>query len=189
MDPEWTEAKLSLFEGHHCFFYDWGVLVDGEHLFYPSSASNKISEYLQLPPSRQPVVVFTDGSGTTSKKNAGIGVVVYERGSAPLYIAENIGAGTNNVAELRAIWRVLKQFPDRNRELRIYSDSEYAIGSLTLNWSPQANEQLIRHMREDLSLRPNIRIEHVKGHEGHEGNEIADRLANVGRTLVSVVSL
>lgn len=136
-----------------------------------------------------PVIAYTDGSGTTAGKTAGIGVVIYEKGQPPLYIAENIGKGTNNVAELRAIWRVLKQFPDKSQPITIYSDSEYAIGSLTLDWSPQANRELIEQIRADLESRTNVKLIHVDGHSGHEGNEIADALANIGRKLVKKVSL
>lgn len=135
------------------------------------------------------VIAYADGSGTTAGKVAGIGVVIYEKGQRPLYIAENIGPGTNNVAELRAIWRILKQFPDRDRRIIIYSDSEYAIGSLTLDWSPQANKELIEAIRADLSTRTGVMFIHVDGHSGHTGNEIADQLANIGRKLVKEVSL
>lgn len=138
---------------------------------------------------RMPVIAYTDGSGTVAGKTAGIGVVIYEKGKPPLYIAENIGKGTNNVAELRAIWRVLKQYPDKDQPLLIYSDSEYAIGSLTLNWSPQANRELIEQIRADLESRTSVKLVHVDGHSGHEGNEIADALANIGRKLVKEVSL
>jgi len=189
MNPEkWSQLKISVLQKHLVQEFEWGVLVDDKYIFYPSTTAFEIADAFRkrMP---NPVVCYTDGSGTTSKKNAGIGVVVYERGYSPVYIAENIGLGTNNRAELMAIWRALKQFPDKTQPIKIYSDSEYAIGSLTLNWSPQANEELIRHIRQDLSLRYDISIEHVDGHSGHEGNELADQLANMGRKSVKKVSL
>lgn len=136
-----------------------------------------------------PVVAYSDGSGTTANKAAGIGVVIYEKGKSPILIAEHIGCGTNNRAELIAIWRVLKQFPELDRAITIYSDSEYAIGSLTLPWSPQVNQELIRCIREDLAPRLNVKIEHVDGHSKIAGNEIADCLAKIGRKYITETSI
>lgn len=136
-----------------------------------------------------PVIAYADGSGTTSNKIAGIGVVIYEKGKVPLYIAECIGPGTNNRAELIAIWRIIKQFPELDRRILIYSDSEYAIGSLTLNWSPQVNQDLIANIRKDLATRTGICLEHVDGHAGINGNEIADSLAKIGRKYVKEITV
>jgi ribonuclease HI len=198
MDPnKWSTSKRAVLAHHHVVDYDWGILLDGEFILYPSISLNELLSFLfnendvshQASGQRLPIICYTDGSGTTAKKPAGIGVAIYQKSSSPIFIAENIGLGTNNVAELRAIWRVLKQFPDRNQELQIYSDSEYAIGSLTLDWSPQINVELIRCIREDLSLRPNIHILWVEGHAGVEGNEVANDLANIGRKRIKTVSL
>lgn len=165
--------------------YDWGVMVDNALIYHNGDPANFIKETICAIPRTSPIVAFADGSGQTSNKVAGIGCVIYEQGSHPVYIAEHIGLGTNNVAELKAIQRVLKQIPDRLRKILIYTDSEYSIGILTnLEWSAQANAELVANIREELALRPNVKIYHVKGHEGTMGNEIADKLANIGRKLV-----
>lgn len=166
--------------------YDWGVMVDNALIYHNGDPVNFIKETICAIPRTSPIVAFADGSGTTGNKTAGIGCVIYEKGSHPIYIAEFIGLGTNNVAELSAIQRILKQIPDRLRKIIIYTDSEYARGSLdiSLGWSPQANVKLIQDIREELSLRPNIQIHHVDGHSGVMGNEICDILANMGRKLV-----
>lgn len=136
-----------------------------------------------------PVIAYADGSGTLANKAAGIGVVIYEKGKPPLLIAENIGNGTNNRAELVAILRVLRQFLEPDRKIVIYTDSEYAIGSLTLNWASQANLELIQHIRENLAARSDVTIEHVDGHAGINGNEIADSLSKIGRKYITDVSV
>jgi ribonuclease HI len=137
-----------------------------------------------------PVIAYTDGSGTVSNKTAGIGVVIYEKGKPPLFIAENIGNGTNNRAELAAIYRALKQFPEPDRRIQIYSDSEYAIGSVTLTWAPQVNQELIQCIRVDLAQRHEhyVQLIHVDGHSGIAGNEIADSLAKIGRKFIKDVT-
>lgn len=135
-----------------------------------------------------PAVAYTDGSGTTKVKPAGIGVVLYRPDDAPQLIAENIGPGTNNRAELCAIWRALRAVPAIDHPIHIYSDSEYAIGALTQDWQRNHNAKLIECIRRDLALREGVRIEHVDGHDGNEGNEVADRLASIGRKLITEVT-
>jgi ribonuclease HI len=136
-----------------------------------------------------PSIYYTDGSGTTFDKPAGIGVFA-NHGNYQDFIAENIGHGTNNRAELVAIWRALRQQPSTAKPLLIFSDSEYAIGSCTKDWTPQKNADLIRDIRQDLALRTaDIVFNHVPGHKNIEGNEIADKLANIGRKLVTKVTL
>lgn len=193
----WTQNKLDCID-EYCAMHktksiaigDWGIHVpDWNLLFYKSTTCREIHNAFEYPPTRLPTVCFTDGSGTTADKPAGIGVVIYTSSFRPQLIAENIGLGTNNVAELRAIWRALQAFPDLGRKLLIQSDSEYAIGSLTKPWNGTANAELIQAMRADLALRPKVKIVHVDGHSGIEGQEIADQLANIGRKLVTHVSL
>lgn len=126
-------------------------------------------------------------------KTAGIGVYIEE--GFPVkktMIAENIGLGTNNRAELAALSRAMREYPCINKSMLIKSDSEYAIGSVTKPWTASANEFLVAALRQELAIRNansyNIKFEHVYGHSGHEGNEIADGLANIGRKVVSEVT-
>lgn len=164
----------------------WGVLVDNYKVVYRGPGSN-----LLIMPRSRPLslaTAFTDGSGTTKDKKAGIGVYVVD-GSQRLMIAENIGPGTNNRAELLAVWRALRQYGQTDKPIKIFSDSAYAIGACTESWQPNANANVIRCMREDLAWRGgHVSFEHIPGHAGHEGNEIADRLSKVGRLLVTTVS-
>lgn len=126
--------------------------------------------------------VWGDGSGTTGDKPAGCGVVVEEPfNSERILIAESCGLGTNNHAELSAVWRGLKEVADVARPIIVRTDSQYTIGSLTKDWQPQKNVELIRKIRLDLSYRKAVRFEHVAGHAGVEQNEMCDRLARCGR--------
>lgn len=163
--------------------YDWGAVVVPGYIAYKTGVPNKH-------PASGLAIAYTDGSGTTGKKPAGIGVYI-EDGDKKTFIAENIGLGTNNVAELTAIWRALRAFPNLHKRILIRSDSEYAIGILTEpNWCAQANPELVRRIREDLRLRgANVQIEHVDGHSGVEGNELADALATMGRKTIQKISV
>lgn len=170
----------------------WSLFIDGRYMIYSTYTPADVERAFSPTATTDPIEAYSDGSGTTMDKPAGIGVVVYRRGEAPELIAENTGPGTNNRAELLAIWRALRAVPDVSVPLLICSDSEYAIGSCTKDWVPQANAALIRAMRYDLMLRSTVRpvdFKHVPGHRNVEGNEIADKLANVGRKIVTTVSV
>lgn len=135
------------------------------------------------------VVAYCDGSGMTADKIAGIGVCVYTPESVKM-VAENIGKGTNNRAELCAIWCALRSFPHTSQKIKIFTDSEYAIGALTHEWARNKNGVLIGNIRKDLWYRgEHVAFEHVDGHTGVEGNEVADKLATIGRKIVTRVSV
>ena len=142
------------------------------------------------------VHIWGDGSGTTFDKPAGIGVVIDRPWAPRQTISEGIGPGTNNRAELMAVWRGLKEVPDCCQEIVAHTDSEWTIGALTQSWSIQKNAELVRAIRKDLSLRAHppliesmigtyrrmrVTFEHVKGHSGIEENELCDQLARDGR--------
>lgn len=134
---------------------------------------------------------WTDGSGTTHDKHAGIGVVLLD--DAGLVLAEagaSIGLGTNNVAEVRAIGRALALayavVGSRGAELRIYSDSAFALGAVApgCEWHVRKNRDLaglVLAVRAEVRKWPSLSFEKVKGHAGLEWNERADVLANLGR--------
>lgn len=130
------------------------------------------------------IEIFTDGSGTLVDGPACIGVAIFEDG----VLVEEQGAyvceGTNNVAELRAIRRGLYLSGERfgfMQPVTVFTDSEYAIGSLTKDWDSQANAKLIAAIRDQIKGFAIVRFQHVDGHAGVFGNELADFLAGAAR--------
>ena len=134
----------------------------------PSAAMPKVS--------KDSIVAYADGACSGNPGPAGLGVVVID-GTTRIEISEHIGLGTNNIAELTAIERVLDTLPDAGRPLVIYTDSAYAIGVLSKGWKAKANIPLVERVRGRLRKRPATRLVHVRGHAGIELNERADELA------------
>jgi ribonuclease HI len=141
-----------------------------------------------------PVVVYTDGSGTRAHLPCGAGVVVYDGDPVltdwalepAVEASRHLGLGSNNHAELSAIRVALyvTSFPPfAGRFLLIRSDSEYAIkmcgwrGSLD---PERPNAKLVEVIRRELRGRA-VRFEHVLSHAGIPGNERADELAGMAR--------
>ena len=110
----------------------------------------------------------------------GIGIVVVAGGRRKEH-GEYLGKGTNNIAELTAIGRGLEiadeLAPGENRPIRVYTDSSYAIGLLSLGWRAKANQQLVAALRDQLRKYGNLRMVKVEGHAGVPENERCDLLA------------
>lgn len=169
--------------GHDPELVDRERVTFGPWAVYRSAHWGDLRRALRLADrATEETVIWTDGSGTFNDDHAGIGVVVDEGEHGIREYSEYIGLGTNNVAELTAIYRGLQAVPDRRRKILVRSDSEYSIGILTKPWVPKKNKELVEAIRADLEWRgPNVRFQHVRGHVGIEGNERADKLAKAGR--------
>jgi ribonuclease HI len=127
-------------------------------------------------PLKNPIHVWTDGGCVPNPGPAGIGVVIVD-GDEKRELSEFLGPGTNNIAELTAIYRGLEEIKDRDRSVIVYSDSSYAIGLLTQNWKPKVNHELVAKLREMTKRFPDLRFVKVAGHSGIPLNERTDQLA------------
>ena len=139
------------------------------------------------------IKIYCDGACSGNPGNAGSGLAIYSNKKNPVLL---YGAyeedGTNNIAELNALHQALviaKQTSSENI-ISIFSDSKYAIDCITTwayswkknGWSKKGGEiknlKLIQEAHTLYEkLKDKIEINHVKGHAGVEGNELADRMA------------
>ncbi|MDQ3369500.1 MAG: ribonuclease HI [Myxococcota bacterium] len=122
------------------------------------------------------VHVWTDGACTGNPGPAGLGVVILD-GDQRKELSEYLGEGTNNIAELMAIFRGLEEVPDKQRPVIVYSDSAYSIGLLSQNWKAKANTELVERLRKLTKQFPDLRFVKVAAHSGIELNERVDELA------------
>jgi ribonuclease HI len=122
------------------------------------------------------VIAYADGACSGNPGPSGLGVVLID-GSERVELSESLGVGTNNIAELTAIERVLDLVPQADRAIEIYTDSGYAIGVLSKGWKAKANVVLVERIRSRLVGRRAVRFVHVRGHAGIPLNERADELA------------
>jgi ribonuclease HI len=127
------------------------------------------------------VEVWTDGACSGNPGPMGIGVVVIDGGKRR-ELGEYLGIGTNNIAELTAIERGLELAEevtgsDRQRRIRVHSDSGYAIGLLGKGWKAKANVDLVQRLRRRVAEFPGLELVKVPGHAGVPENERCDQLA------------
>lgn len=126
------------------------------------------------------IIIYTDGSSEPNPGHSGIGYVM-RYGKYEKQVSKYIGNGTNNVAELSAIYQSLQDIKTnhRNKTIHLYSDSQYAIKILTKAWRYNANKELIDEIIPFLNNFPNLKFTWVKAHNNDKYNEIADELAGL----------
>lgn len=84
---------------------------------------------------------------------------------------------TNNRMEMQAIIEALRYVPEGEAAV-IRSDSQLCINQLTKGWKAKANTHLVNMARKVAALRPLVRFEWVRGHNGDRWNEQVDAIAN-----------
>jgi ribonuclease HI len=122
------------------------------------------------------ICLFTDGASSGNPGPSGIGVLL-RYGEHEKEISEYIGNATNNIAELKAIEAGLSALKNTDIPVRLFTDSKYAFGLLTLNWKARKNQEMVESIKRIMDGFKDLKIIKVKGHSGHPGNERADYLA------------
>ncbi len=136
------------------------------------------------------VTVYTDGACRGNPGPGGWGAVL-EHQARRKEICGGEADTTNNRMELTAAIRALEALKQPCR-VDLYTDSVYvrngitewlpawrARGWRTASKKPVKNQDLWMQL-DELAGRHQVRWHWVKGHSGHDGNERADQLANIG---------
>ena len=129
--------------------------------------------------------------------NPGDGGSAFYIPSVVKYAFHPIGDKTNNWCEAFACLKLL-EFLDfvgllkTDIPITIYGDSAYVINSINKGWIKKwikyneykrPNYYFFERIDKILSECNNVTFVHVKGHDGNEGNEIADKLTWDARDL------
>ena len=124
-------------------------------------------------------VLYVDGASFGNPGPSGIGVVLVEDEDTVLTRSEDIGYGTNNQAEYRALLRGLNEAIERGvTRLLVRSDSQLLVRQMLGEYKVKSKAlQALRREAEALKQRfDQIGFEHVR----REYNEVADELAKQG---------
>ena len=129
------------------------------------------------------ITYYTDGSCKGNPGPGGYGCVgLNENNEVVMCAASSSYSTTNNREELKSILHILEKFGSPDKPVpTVYSDSSYAVNTYN-NWIKSdkkipENLDIIKEYYELIQKGYNINLNHIRGHKGILGNEIADKLA------------
>jgi len=136
--------------------------------------------------------IYCDGACEGNPGKAGSGLAIYYLNDKPtLLYGQYTQRGTNNTAELNALYKALLIASEYPKSI-IRTDSMYSLDCIS-NWAygwkkngwtrkgkEIKNLEIIKisHVLYD-SIKDKVTIQHIKAHAGFEGNELADRMAGL----------
>lgn len=139
------------------------------------------------------MTIYTDGSCRSNGNPDAIGgfgvVAVDEEKGLFTYAHQEIGT-TNNRQEIKAVLYTLFNFGDKEFAPTVYCDSAYVVNIFndwmfrwaSNNWKTSTNKtpenlDLIQAYYDYWMEGYRINLQKIKGHSGHEWNDLADKLA------------
>ena len=132
-------------------------------------------------------IYYTDGSASPNPGPGGFAVI---KDLKPHILGSEDGQTTNIRMEGKALIAAIQDAGDDSAQ--VYTDSEFWINVVT-KWAPEwqargwtkkggeiKNLDIVQELFE-LYTNSNVDLKWVRGHEGDEGNELADEWANKAR--------
>jgi ribonuclease HI len=128
------------------------------------------------------IEVYIDGSSKGNPGPGGAGIVIQDATAKEIIGIHGIPLGyvTNNQAEFLALKHSLMELKNQrlsSNPVNILTDSQLVVGIFSQNWKARANLELVTEIRNLLKEFPQLTFAYVRGHNGNQGNELADSLA------------
>ncbi len=120
------------------------------------------------------IEIYTDGSALDNPGPGGWAAILID-GSVTSQLSGGERRTTNNRMEITATIKGLEAVPE-GESVRIFSDSQYVVNTMTRNWKRRANTDLWDKLDAEVA-RHDVKWQWVRGHDGNRYNEEADRLA------------
>ena len=131
------------------------------------------------------IEIYTDGAYSSSRNQGGWAFVVVQNNEVIYKEYDGLINTTNNRMEIMGMLKAL-EWINKNLiplPIKIYTDSMYVIGTLTLNWKMKKNIDLWQILIP--LVNKDIEYLHVKGHDGNRFNEECDKWAVFGSNLLN----
>ena len=123
------------------------------------------------------VTIVCDGSSLGNGRGVTRAAAVAVRGFKGYWkaVGEYLGNATNQQAEIHAAYLGLKNLKEPCR-VKVYSDSRYVVETMTGNFRKKTNHDWWAKLDKAASQHK-IEWQWIKGHAGHEVQEVADKMA------------
>lgn len=122
-------------------------------------------------------IAYTDGGcqNTSIYGEGGSAYLIIHNGEVIKTASKGFLRTTSNRMEMLAIISAVCSVPNGS-DLLVYSDSQYAINTLSGNWKPKKNHDLIYQYNERIKNLSSVSFRWVKGHNGNKYNEMVDSM-------------
>lgn len=122
-------------------------------------------------------IAYTDGGcqNTSIYGEGGSSYLIIHNGEVVKTASKGFLRTTSNRMEMLAIISAVCSIPEGS-DLLVYSDSQYAINTLSGFWKPQKNRDLIFQYNERAKKLSSISFRWLKGHNGDKYNEMVDSM-------------
>lgn len=126
------------------------------------------------------IKIYADGAcrGNQFAENIGGYGVVLLYGEHKKELKDAFKNVTNNQMEILSVIEGLKALKQYDIPVEIYSDSQYVVNTINLNWNKKANQDLWEELYNYIGKVKDIKFIKVKGHSDNIYNNRADKLAN-----------
>jgi ribonuclease HI len=134
--------------------------------------------------------IYTDGACRNNQHYENLGAYAYKLiyGDKIKTFAQVIPNTTNNRMELQAVISALKAIKPtcRHYNIELYTDSMYVVKGFN-EWLPTWIKKNFHNIKNETPWKelyalktnfPNLKVEYIEGHAGHEHQEDADKLCN-----------
>jgi ribonuclease HI len=128
------------------------------------------------------IEIYIDGSSKGNPGPGGAGIVLTDASTQKILgtLAIPLGYVTNNQAEFLALKHALLELQRRGLSEhlnKILTDSQLVVGIFAQSWRARANLELVMEIRDLIKEFSQLTFAYVRGHNGNQGNELADSLA------------
>lgn len=128
------------------------------------------------------IEIYIDGSSKGNPGPGGAGIVLTDASTQKILgtLAIPLGYVTNNQAEFLALKHALLELQRRSLSEhlnKILTDSQLVVGIFAQSWRARANLELVMEIRDLIKEFSQLTFAYVRGHNGNQGNELADSLA------------
>lgn len=133
--------------------------------------------------------IYTDGACSGNPGPGGAAAVILIPSSGSRRVSKGFAHTTNNRMEIMAaiigLEETLRFLPDATA-ITVHTDSQTLYGTMTMGWKKKANTDLWKRLDKTVdafrSRGGSVNFDKVKGHDGNQWNELADRLAVLARS-------
>jgi len=201
--PTWAEAERQVKGFQKAKFKSFPTRAIAEEAFAQGAAAPSKPTQQRKPASplstsaeasTADVDIFCDGACDPNPGKAGTGIAIYKKQHLDqLWYGLHNPSGTNNTAELLGLYHSLmfaQAVAETGQSVTIHCDSKYSIDCITTwacgwkakGWKKKGGEiknlDIIKPAHAlYMDIANKIQVQHVKGHAGIEGNELADRMS------------